>query len=103
MQEIIQTLPPTGQIFESNLPSNPVIGFQTHSGSKGWLQPIDHCSSIYQALAAHNGVASGNRWTIPSGATKAPLHEWLSWLRSDIPARAFLFKSEAELFAWLAQ
>ena len=47
----------------SNLPKNPIIGFQTHNNHpKGYLHKIYSKQPLYAAYSFDNGVAQAGGW-----------------------------------------
>ena len=102
MKKIVKECVPVTQIVVKDLPPHPIIGIQIEHGAKGWLQCLDYRGNQYQALTVDNGISRGNRWFTTNGST-CTIEQWSEWSLRGHPAELFLFNSEKELFAWLAQ
>ena len=100
MKTIVEKIIPCNEIEISHLPVRPIIGALTHN-SKIWLQPLDFNNWLYKAWSLEKGISLGNKWVI-AGKDSAELNEWLKYFKS-LRFSTYLFDSEKELFAWLAQ
>ena len=97
MKRILKTAPPpTDFILQTQLPNNPIIGFQTRQGlvEKGYIQQhLDHPAFCLLRLAP---ITSGGRF---QGSGAGSWESKLSYQELEY----FLFETEKELLLWLAE
>ena len=97
MRRILKTAPPpTDFILQTQLPDNPIIGFQTRQGlvEKGFIQQHPNSPSLATMMAAP--ITSGRRF---QSSYTGSWESKLSYPELDY----FLFETEKELLLWLAQ
>ena len=97
MKRILKTAPPpTDFILQTQLPDNPIIGFQTRQGfvEKGFIQ--QHLTSPALCFMRAAPITSGRLFRI------AGPDYWVHVL-SFPDLDYFLFETERELLLWLAE